>query len=76
MCRYGQAIAEHLLLNNFKVLAIDFNPDEVNSWRRQGHSAIYGDACDIEFMASLPLKKTQWAICAIPQHEHCATWLK
>lgn len=66
--RYGQAIAEHLLKNNFKVLAVDFNPDEVNSWCQKGHSAIYGDACDIEFMASLPLKNTQWAICAIPQH--------
>ncbi|WP_133126867.1 cation:proton antiporter [Legionella nagasakiensis] len=66
--RYGQAIAEHLLQNNYKVLAVDFNPDEVNSWRLKGYSAIYGDACDIEFMASLPLKNTQWAICAIPQH--------
>ncbi|QDP73298.1 sodium:proton exchanger [Legionella israelensis] len=66
--RYGQAMAKHLLQNNFKVLAVDFNPDEVNSWRQKGRYAIYGDACDIEFMASLPLKNIQWVICAIPQH--------
>lgn len=66
--RYGQAIAEHLIKNNFKVLAVDFNPDEVNAWRRRGHYAVYGDACDIEFMVSLPLKNVQWAISALPQH--------
>lgn len=66
--RYGQAIAEHLLQNRFRVLAIDFNPDEVNRWRQKGQHAAYGDACDMEFLASLPLHGVQWVICAIPQH--------
>ncbi|KTD61828.1 cation:proton antiporter [Legionella spiritensis] len=66
--RYGQAIAEHLFQNNYKVLAVDFNPDEVNHWRQKGHHAMYGDACDIEFIATLPLKPAKWIICAIPQH--------
>ncbi|WP_133127777.1 cation:proton antiporter [Legionella nagasakiensis] len=65
--RYGQAIAEHLLRNNFKLLAIDFNPDEVNNWLKRGQHAMYGDACDIEFIGSLPLKDVKWVVCAIPQ---------
>ncbi|AHE66933.1 cation:proton antiporter [Legionella oakridgensis] len=66
--RYGQAIAEHLLQNNLKVLAIDFNPDEVKKWLKRGQHAMYGDACDIEFIRSLPLTGVKWVICAIPQH--------
>ena len=66
--RYGHAIAEHLLQHKFKLLVVDFNPDEVNSWRQKGHSAMYGDACDIEFIATLPLKTASWIICAIPEH--------
>lgn len=66
--RYGQAIALHLLQHNFKVLAVDFNPDVVNRWREKGYCAIYGDACDIDFMASIPLKNTQWALSAMPQY--------
>lgn len=66
--RYGKSIARQLLQNNLKVLAVDFNPDEVTYWRRKGHPAIYGDACDMEFLASLPLNNKQWVICATPQH--------
>lgn len=65
---YGQAIAAHLIQRHFKVLAVDFNPEEVNEWRKKGKPAIYGDACDIEFIESLPLYKVQWVICTIPQH--------
>lgn len=66
--RYGKAIAENFIQNNFKVLAVDFNPDEVNEWREKGQYAMYGDACDFEFIPFLPLTGVQWVICAIPQH--------
>lgn len=66
--RYGQAMAERLIQNDFNVLAVDFNPDVVREWQKKGQYALYGDACDIEFLASLPLKNAQWIICAIPQH--------
>lgn len=66
--RYGQAIAERLIQNGFKVLAVDFNPDVVREWQKKGQYALYGDACDMEFLTSLPLQNAQWIICAIPQH--------
>lgn len=34
-----------------------------------GFDAIYGDASDHEFIATLPLKHTKWVISAMPQHD-------
>lgn len=67
--RYGSAIAEHLKEDKVKLLAIDFNPDEVRNWKAMGYDAVYGDACDHEFIGTLPLKNTKWVISAMPQHE-------
>jgi len=64
---YGAAIAEHLKVYKLKPLAIDFNPDEVRNWQNQGYDAIYGDACDHEFIATLPLQYAKWVISAMPQ---------
>ncbi|PJB73195.1 MAG: sodium:proton exchanger [Alphaproteobacteria bacterium CG_4_9_14_3_um_filter_47_13] len=66
--RYGTAIASHLHEENINILAVDFNPDEVRNWRRQGYDALYGDACDQDFIAMLPLENTKWVIAAMPQH--------
>lgn len=66
--RFGKSIAKLLIAKQLDVLAVDFNPDEVREWEFQGYDAIYGDACDIEFLASLPLNQAKWIICAIPQH--------
>ncbi|HAT1926127.1 TPA: cation:proton antiporter [Legionella pneumophila] len=65
--RFGKAVAK-LLIEKKNVLAVDFNPDEVREWEFKGYDAIYGDACDIEFVASLPLNQVKWIICTIPQH--------
>jgi Kef-type K+ transport system membrane component KefB len=67
--RFGAAIADHLRKDNFRVLAIDFNPDEVRAWQRRGFDAVYGDACDQDFIASLPLENDKWVIAAMPQHD-------
>ena len=69
MGRYGSAIAEHLRKDNIRLLAVDFNPDEVRNWRAAGYDAIYGDACDQEFIGLLPLKNVQWVVSAMPQHD-------
>lgn len=66
--RYGQAMAERFLENGKTVLAVDFNPEEIRNWRSKGHDAVYGDASDPEFFHTLPLKKEQWVICALPPH--------
>lgn len=67
--RYGSAIAEHLRADNVRLLAVDFNPDEVRNWRAAGYDAVYGDACDQEFIGHLPLKNVKWVVSAMPQHD-------
>lgn len=67
--RYGSAIVEHLKADNIKLLAVDFNPDEVRNWKAMGYDAVYGDACDHEFIGTLPLKHTKWVVSAMPQHD-------
>lgn len=67
--RYGAAIANRLNQEGLHLLAVDFNPDEVRRWRKSGLDAIYGDACDQEFIGALPLENTKWVISAMPQHD-------
>ncbi|MBI1328234.1 MAG: sodium:proton exchanger [Alphaproteobacteria bacterium] len=67
--RYGSAIAAQLRKDKVKILAVDFNPDEVRNWRAAGYDAVYGDACNHEFISSLPLKSVKWVISAMPQHD-------
>jgi len=67
--RYGTAIAHHLRASGYNLLGVDFNPDEVRKWRTHGHASVYGDACDPEFIASLPLGEARWVISAMPQHD-------
>jgi Trk K+ transport system NAD-binding subunit len=48
---------------------VDFNPDAVKMWTKKGKAATYGDACDPNFIAHLPLKGVQWVVSAMPQHD-------
>ncbi|MEQ8733815.1 MAG: cation:proton antiporter [Rhodospirillaceae bacterium] len=66
--RYGKALAHYLQQQEFSLLAVDFNPDEVRRWRAQGHAAVYGDASDPAFIESLPLRGVKWIVSAMPQH--------
>ena len=67
--RYGKAIAHFLQREGFSLLAVDFNPDEVRRWRKQGHTVMYGDACDPAFVGTLPLRGVKWVVSAMPQHD-------
>lgn len=67
--RYGHAMAEEILARDLSLLVVDFNPEEVRSWRKQRHDALYGDASDPEFYASLPLKNTKWVVSALPKQD-------
>lgn len=67
--RYGKAIAHYLQKEGLRLLAVDFNPEEIRHWRNQGHAAIYGDASDSAFLSELPLDGVSWVVSAMPQHE-------
>ena len=64
--RYGSAMYERLHAAGYKVLGIDFDPDNVRRWQRQDIPAMYGDMADPDFIAHLPLTGSRWVIAAIP----------
>ncbi|MEX2352714.1 MAG: NAD(P)-binding protein, partial [Gammaproteobacteria bacterium] len=67
--RYGSMIAESLEKEGYNFLGVDFNPDVVRRWQKQGYNALYGDVSDPDFIDMLPLNKVKWVISAIPQHD-------
>ena len=67
--RYGGGIAHGLRLHGLAVLGVDFDPEEIASWRRKGYLAVYGDAEDQEFPATLPLAHARWVVCTVPSRD-------
>lgn len=67
--RYGMAISRFLEDQDYRVLGVDFNPEVVRQFRDWGKQAVFGDAADQEFMATLPLQGVRWVVCALPQHD-------
>lgn len=67
--RYGAAIAKYLREEDFKILAVDFNPEEIRRLRQRHFDAVYGDASDLDFIATLDLRGVKWVICALPHHD-------
>lgn len=71
--RYGSAIATRLQADKVKLLVVDFNPVEVRNWKAMGYDAVYGDACDHEFIGTLPLNNIKWVVSTMPQHDSGVT---
>lgn len=65
--RYGKAMAEGFRANGKTVLAVDFNPSIVKTGNTIDYDTVYGDASDPEFYHTLPLKKADWVVSAMPQ---------
>lgn len=64
--RYGNALAQVLTDQGVRVLGVDFDPEALVRWRSRGLPAIFGDATDPEFPASLPLQGVSCIIIATP----------
>jgi Kef-type K+ transport system membrane component KefB len=64
--RYGGSTIRYLHQYGFTVLGIDFDPELVKFWRKEGMLAFYGDAEDPEFIASLPLSHAKWVVSTLP----------
>jgi len=64
--RYGSRLAFGLKDAGLKVLCVEFDPEVARSRREQGLSVRYGDGVASEFLESLPLKDTRWAVSTLP----------
>jgi hypothetical protein len=74
--RYGGNLARYLRQHGRRVLGVDFDPEAVASWRKQGHAALYGDLEDPELPDSLPLSEAEWVVSAIPDTEANLTLIR
>lgn len=66
--RFGTAIGMRLKKRGIRVLGVDFNPLAVRRWRELGLDTEFGDATDPEFVAELPLGRTEWIVSTVPIH--------
>ncbi|MDX1348053.1 MAG: cation:proton antiporter family protein [Thiomicrorhabdus chilensis] len=60
--RLGMQIAQSLQTKGLNVLAVDFNPELLQTTAQHGVPTRYGDAEDPEFILSLPLSEAQWVV--------------
>ncbi|WP_204079514.1 cation:proton antiporter [Mycobacterium riyadhense] len=67
--RFGTHLVDHLAAGGSRVLAVDFDPHQVRSNTRQGVTAMFGSAEDVQLLDSLPLHDTRFVISAIPELE-------
>ncbi len=62
---YGSNIAGHIRERGRSVLGVDFDPQAVEVWNARSWPAIFGDAEDPDFAATLPLQQARWVISTI-----------
>ena len=67
--RFGGDVAHRLRERGYRVLGVDFDPQVIADWHRRGRPAVYGDAEDSEFPATLPLAEAKWVICTVPSRD-------
>ena len=73
--RFGGEIARQLVEQGATVEAIDFDPEAVRTWTRQGVSAHYGDVEDPEMSALIP-PSARWVVSTLPHPERGADLLR
>ena len=73
--RYGRNIARELRDRGFRVLGVDFDPEVVSFWHKQGLPTLYGDAEDPELFHSIPLAHAKWVINTIRGQDQCLVLL-
>lgn len=67
--RFGTHLVDHLAASGYRVLAVDFDPNQVKSSNRAGVTALFGSAEDVQLLDALPLHASRYVISAIPELE-------
>ncbi len=65
--RYGSRVLRRLHAEGVHVLGVDFDPEAVRELRAEGLPVRFGDGENAEFLAELPLARTQWVLSTLPQ---------
>jgi hypothetical protein len=75
MGRYGGRLVQDLRRNGLEVFGVDFDPEIVAFWQKQGVRTLYGDADDPELTGLLPLENAQWVVSTLPNYSMGLTLL-
>jgi Kef-type K+ transport system membrane component KefB len=67
--RYGNNIADSLERTGRNVMGVDFDPNEVEKWKKRGRTAQLGDAEDPDLPELLPLQNTRLIISTLADYE-------
>lgn len=74
--RYGGNILRLLHKQGLSVLAVDFDPQQVKQWQKEGMETQYGDIEDPDLAEQLPLKHTPLVISSLPRRDANTSLLK
>lgn len=64
--RFGGHLAERLSGAGHRVLAVEYDPHAVKTNNRDGVTAMFGSAEDVDLLGALPLNRARYVISAIP----------
>ena len=67
--RYGRGIARGLAESGVEVIAVDHDPRAAAAWDGPPITIVYGDAEDLDFLDSLPLRPSTWVISTLADPE-------
>jgi len=62
---FGSGIALRLLQRKRKLVGVDFDPEVLEAWRKQGLPVFYGDMGDPEILEHLPLRRTRLVVSTV-----------
>ncbi|MGZ8266201.1 MAG: cation:proton antiporter [Burkholderiales bacterium] len=65
--RFGRRLIEQLTHRRLRVLAVDFDPENVRALRHRHLHVRFGDAEDPEFARTLPLDNVSWVVSTLPE---------
>jgi hypothetical protein len=67
--RFGRRLIEQLVRRRLRVLAVDFDPENVRALRNRRFQVRFGDAEDPQFAGTLPLHEVRWVVSTLPEHD-------
>jgi Kef-type K+ transport system membrane component KefB len=73
--RYGSLLVARLNAEGLRVLGVDFDPQIVREQQGNEISVRFGDAQDIDFVATLPLAGVPWVVSTLPDLDSIRTLL-
>ncbi|WP_046468079.1 cation:proton antiporter [Allosalinactinospora lopnorensis] len=73
--RFGGRLADRLAASGYRMLVVDFDPQRVSANNREGITAVFGSAEDLDFLETLPLNRARLVVSTIPVVETNRTLL-